>query len=115
MKCLVYVPDQRSQGEWGEMYLTEAARRTGYNPWAMRMWDHTRSLDYLCSRPDVDASRIGCFGASGGGSATMYTAGIDTRIPRRSSAACRLTWPRSPINSSTIPNRSASTKTAGSR
>ena len=80
MKCLVYVPDQRSQGEWGEMYSTEAARRTGYNPWAMRMWDHTRSLDYLCSRPDVDASRIGCFGASGGGSATMYTAGIDTRI-----------------------------------
>lgn len=78
--CLVYVPDQRCQGEWGEMYSERAARRAGYNPWAMRMWDHTRSLDYLCSRPDVDDSRIGCFGASGGGMATMYTAGIDERV-----------------------------------
>ena len=80
LNCLVYVPDQRSQGEWGEWYSAEAVRRAGYNPWAMRMWDHLRSLDYLCSRPDVDVTRIGCMGASGGGSATMYTAGIDERV-----------------------------------
>ena len=78
--CLVYVPDQRSQGEWGESYSLKATRSVGYNSWAMRMWDHMRSLDYLCSRPDVDTSRIGCLGASGGGSATMYTAGVDERV-----------------------------------
>lgn len=80
MGCLVYIPDQRSQGEWGEVYSMKAARRVGYNSWAMRMWDHMRSLDYLCARLDVDASRIGCLGSSGGGSATMYTAGIDERV-----------------------------------
>jgi len=80
LNCLLYLPDQRSQGEWGEWYAAQAARHTGYNPWAMRMWDHLRSVDYLCSRPDVDVARIGCMGASGGGSATMYTAGIDERI-----------------------------------
>jgi len=80
LRCLVYVPDQRTQGEWGEGYSKAAEQRVGYNSWAMRMWDHTRSVDYLCSRPDVDAACIGCLGASGGGSATMYTAGIDERL-----------------------------------
>jgi dienelactone hydrolase len=28
-----------------------------------------RALDYLCSRPDVDASKVGCCGLSGGGAA----------------------------------------------
>jgi hypothetical protein len=80
LRCLVYVPDQRAQGEWGESFTAEAARAAGYNIWAMRMWDHLRSVDYLCSRPDVDPTRLGCLGASGGGSATMYTAGLDERI-----------------------------------
>ncbi|NQU12362.1 prolyl oligopeptidase family serine peptidase, partial [bacterium] len=80
LRCLVYVPDQRSQGEWGEWFSGAGARRAGYDTLAMRMWDHTRSLDYLCARGDVDAKRIGCLGSSGGGMATMYTAGIDERI-----------------------------------
>jgi dienelactone hydrolase len=39
-----------------------------------------RALDYLCSRKDVDARRIGCMGLSGGGLRTNYLAGIDRRI-----------------------------------
>jgi dienelactone hydrolase len=39
-----------------------------------------RALDYLCSRKDVDAKRIGCIGLSGGGLRTNYLAGIDRRI-----------------------------------
>ena len=30
-------------------------------------WDDSRCVDYLCSRPEVDAARIGCTGLSGGG------------------------------------------------
>jgi cephalosporin-C deacetylase-like acetyl esterase len=43
-------------------------------------WDNIRALDYLCARPEVDARRIGCTGASGGGNQTMYLSAIDERI-----------------------------------
>ena len=80
LRCLVYVPDQRCQGEWGECFSEAAASRTAFNTGAMRFWDHMRAIDYLCSRSDVDADRIGCLGSSGGGTATMYTAGLDERV-----------------------------------
>jgi hypothetical protein len=33
-------------------------------------WDAVRAVDYLVARPEVDASRIGAFGCSGGGAMT---------------------------------------------
>jgi cephalosporin-C deacetylase len=39
-----------------------------------------RALDYLCSRPDVDSSRIGIAGGSQGGALCLLTAGLDNRI-----------------------------------
>lgn len=39
-----------------------------------------RALDVLCSRPEVDPSRVGCGGLSGGGMRTVYLAGLDERI-----------------------------------
>jgi pimeloyl-ACP methyl ester carboxylesterase len=80
---LVYCPDQRGWGEWGEGSYAQRpgrAQKAGYNITGMMMWDHIRSIDYLCSRADVDVEKIGCFGSSGGGWATLFTAGIDTRI-----------------------------------
>jgi dienelactone hydrolase len=47
---------------------------------AMMVWDGMRGIDYLCSRPEVDASRIGCTGISGGGNLTSYLMGFDERI-----------------------------------
>lgn len=38
------------------------------------------ALDYLASRPDVDPSRLGCCGLSGGGLRTNYLAAMDDRI-----------------------------------
>ncbi|MHB0936481.1 MAG: alpha/beta hydrolase family protein [Armatimonadota bacterium] len=83
MNCLLFVPDQRGWGEQAETNLPQMRARCsllGVNYHAQRMWDHIRYVDYLCSRPDVDATRIGCFGGSGGGLATIYAAGIDQRI-----------------------------------
>ncbi len=43
-------------------------------------WDAIRALDYLLTRPEVDAARIGCCGHSGGGTATMYLSTLEPRI-----------------------------------
>jgi cephalosporin-C deacetylase-like acetyl esterase len=45
-----------------------------------RAWDAIRALDYLLSRPEVDATRIGCTGHSGGGTMTMYLCALEPRI-----------------------------------
>ena len=42
--------------------------------------DSIRALDYLESRPEVDATRLGMTGCSGGGTNTTYTAPLDERI-----------------------------------
>ncbi|MCE5270727.1 acetylxylan esterase [bacterium] len=39
-----------------------------------------RAVDYLCSRPDVDSSRIAVAGASQGGGLSLLTAAVDRRI-----------------------------------
>jgi cephalosporin-C deacetylase-like acetyl esterase len=49
--------------------------------------DATRGVDYLASRADVDAQRIGAFGCSGGGTLTAYLAAFDPRI-KAAATAC---------------------------
>lgn len=51
-----------------------------------------RALDYLCSRPDVDATRVGCAGLSGGGLRTVMLAGADERIRCACAVGMMTTW-----------------------
>ena len=46
----------------------------------LQVYENTRAVDYLQSRPEVDAARIGITGASGGGNQTMYAGGFDERF-----------------------------------
>src|SRR5260221_4577299 len=46
-----------------------------------------RSVDYLVSRPEVDAARIGAAGCSGGGALTTYIGAMDARI-KAAAPAC---------------------------
>lgn len=52
----------------------------GYSPLAMEIFNARRALDYLTTRPDIDAARIGATGRSGGGMATFFLAAIDDRV-----------------------------------
>ena len=51
-----------------------------------------RALDYLCSRPDVDPSRVGCCGLSGGGLRTVFLTGLDPRIRCSCCVGMMTTW-----------------------
>jgi cephalosporin-C deacetylase-like acetyl esterase len=52
----------------------------GFSPLAVELLNARRSLDYLCSRPDIDKTRVGATGRSGGGMTTFFLAAIDERI-----------------------------------
>ncbi len=53
---------------------------TGDNLARYTVWDGMRALDYLLSRSEVDATRIGLTGNSGGGTHTAYLAALEDRI-----------------------------------
>lgn len=52
----------------------------GYTPAGVEAWNCIRALDYLETRPEVDATRFGITGRSGGGAYSWWTAALDTRI-----------------------------------
>lgn len=48
--------------------------------WGMMVYDSIRALDYLCTRPEVDASRIATLGLSMGSTMAWWVAALDERI-----------------------------------
>ena len=54
------------------------------------VWDAMRAIDYLATRRDIDAQRIGAFGCSGGGTVTAYLAALDPRV-KAAASACYIT------------------------
>ena len=56
------------------------------------VFDDQRAVDYLASRPDVDATRIGCGGLSGGGLRTVMLTGADDRIRCSCCVGMMTTW-----------------------
>lgn len=52
----------------------------GFTWSGVMFWDDIRSVDYLVTRPEVDADRIGCVGLSVGGLRACHLAALDDRI-----------------------------------
>lgn len=52
----------------------------GFSPLAVELLNARRAVDYLASRPDLDRTRIGATGRSGGGMTTFFLAALDDRI-----------------------------------
>jgi len=52
----------------------------GYTPAGVEAWNCIRALDYLQTRKEVDASRFGVTGRSGGGAYSWWISALDDRI-----------------------------------
>jgi len=52
----------------------------GYTPAGVEAWNGIRALDYLETRPEVDKTKFGVTGRSGGGAYTLWVAALDERI-----------------------------------
>lgn len=63
---------------------------TGLSPAMYFIWDGIRAVDYLLARPEIDGTRIGVTGRSGGGTQSAYIAAMDPRI-RAAAPECYLT------------------------
>ena len=45
-----------------------------------RVWDVMRTIDWIETRKELDARRVGCMGISGGGTCTTFSAALEPRI-----------------------------------
>jgi dienelactone hydrolase len=52
----------------------------GHTMVAWRVWDVMRAIDYIAIRPELDQSRVGCMGISGGGTVTVFATALEPRI-----------------------------------
>ncbi len=63
-----------------EKYLALRYLMYGSTLQARYLWDLARAVDYLCTRPEVDAERIGALGHSLGGQEVCWLLLFDTRV-----------------------------------
>ncbi len=66
------------------------AALVGWSMPMLRIWDGMRAVDYAQSRPEVDPSKIGFMGQSGGGTMTALMTAADWRL-KATAPSCYLT------------------------
>ena len=86
------------KGGAGELSASKFQLWVGRTLWGMIVRDDLMALDYLCSRQEVDAQRVGVTGISMGATRTWWLMALDER-PRAAVAVCCLTRYRDLIES----------------
>ena len=77
-----------SIGANGEMSAAKFQLWMGRSLWGMMVRDDQIALDYLCSRPEVDAARIGVTGISMGSTRAWWLMALDDRPKAAVCVAC---------------------------
>ncbi len=62
----------KALGEYHGEMTAATLLPTGQTLAGLQVYENSRALAYLATRPEVDAARVGVTGASGGGNQTMY-------------------------------------------
>lgn len=88
----VFCPDARGFGERREIFeqedlmtsscktINQMAIPLGLTVTGMWVFDLMRLIDYIETREDLDAGRLGCAGLSGGGLQTLWLTAMDDRV-----------------------------------
>ena len=81
--CVVFMYDMVGYNDskpFPHAFLNDRLRHWGLSLPTLQTWNSIRALDWLTSLPDVDVTRIGCTGESGGGTQTFLLTALDDRI-----------------------------------
>ncbi len=81
--CMVFLYDMVGYADskpFGHAFMSDRLRRWGLSLAGLQTWNSLRAIDYLTTRPDVDAARVAITGESGGATQTILASAIDPRI-----------------------------------
>jgi dienelactone hydrolase len=95
----------RAYNEWAaehESTMAKSLFAAGTTWPGVLLAEDQKALDVLCAREDVDETRVGCGGLSGGGLRTVYLGGIDPRIRCAVCVGQMTTWRDYLLNISSI-------------
>lgn len=81
-------PGSDETGGAGELTASKYNLWLGRTLWGMMLRDDLMALDYLASRPEVDAARIGVTGISMGATRSWWLMALDDRLKAGVAVAC---------------------------